>query len=157
MGYAKTTDVSSDRSKAEIERTLVRYGASRFGYMWEAGSAVVIFEYRKRTIKFVVPMPTPAEYELTPSGRQRSEQSQQEAYEQAQRQRWRALLLVIKAKLEAVETGITTLEAEFMANTVTRDGRTVFEHVEPEIQRMITSGEQPRFLMLQAPREAEKR
>jgi hypothetical protein len=30
--YASNTDVPSDRSRAEIERTLVRYGADEFMY-----------------------------------------------------------------------------------------------------------------------------
>ena len=48
--------------------------------------------------------------------------AQQAAWEQVCRQRWRALLLIIRAKLEAVASGITTLENEFLANIVLPDG-----------------------------------
>jgi hypothetical protein len=37
------------------------------------------------------------------------------AIDQADRQRWRALYLVIRAKLEAVEAGIAVYEQEFLA------------------------------------------
>ena len=33
--YAAQTEVSSDRSRAEIERTLRKYGATAFAYGWE--------------------------------------------------------------------------------------------------------------------------
>ena len=52
---------------------------------------------------------------------------------QAERQRWRALAMVIQAKLEAVSAGITTLEDEFLAWTVLADGRTVAEWAQPQI------------------------
>lgn len=35
MAYAAATDVSSDRTRAEIEKTLLRYGAERFSYGWD--------------------------------------------------------------------------------------------------------------------------
>jgi hypothetical protein len=45
-------------------------------------------------------------------------------WEQACRRRWRALALVIKAKLEAAEAGITEFEAAFLAHIVLPDGET---------------------------------
>jgi hypothetical protein len=55
----------------------------------------------------------------------RTADAAEKAWEQVTRQRWRALALVIKAKLEAVTSGISTFEAEFLANTMLPDGRTV--------------------------------
>ena len=44
--YAETTKVPVDRSRAEIERVLERYGCSRFGIMNETdGSALLYFEH----------------------------------------------------------------------------------------------------------------
>ena len=51
--------------------------------------------------------------------------------EQACRQRCRALLLIIRAKLEAVESGMTTLESEFLANILLPDGGTVGQWLSP--------------------------
>jgi hypothetical protein len=56
-----------------------------------------------------------------------------EAWEQACRSRWRALLLCIKAKLEACAVGITTFDSEFLAHIVTGDGRTVAERIVPQL------------------------
>ena len=59
-----------------------------------------------------------------------------DSYDQACRQRWRALLLVIKAKLEAVTAGISTIETEFLANIVLPDNTIcVGEWMLPQIDR----------------------
>lgn len=133
--YAAGTEVSSDRSRSEIERTLRRYGATAFAYAWEGETAQVAFKLAGRQIQFRLPLPDPAagEFTLTPTGRERSASAAEEAYEQAVRQRWRALALVIKAKLEAVEAGISTVENEFLANVALPDGRTVADWLGPQL------------------------
>ncbi len=83
-----------------------------------------------------------------PGGRrQRSPEAARQAWEQACRQRWRALVLVVKAKLEAVETGITTFEQEFMAHIVLPDGKTVGERVRGAIAQAYATGKTPRLLL----------
>ena len=42
--YAESTSVSSEKSRAEIERTLTRYGATGFMYGWTDGNALVAFQ-----------------------------------------------------------------------------------------------------------------
>lgn len=143
--FAADTTVGADRSKAEIERLLERYGADRFMSGWGKGQAFLGFRCRDRMVKFVLPLPDPEddEFRLTPTGRRRRgghESQARKAYEQEVRRRWRALALVIKAKLEAVETGITTFESEFLAHIVMPDGRTVGEHVGPAIESAYASG-----------------
>jgi hypothetical protein len=54
--------------------------------------------------------------------------------ERTRREKWRALLLSIKAKLVSVESGIETFEEAFMAHVVMPDGSTVSEHVKPRIE-----------------------
>jgi hypothetical protein len=109
--FAAQTRVGADQTRTEIERTLSRYGAVAFGYMAVEGQAIIAFKCAERHIKITVPLPTGDD-----------ERGKQEA-----RQRWRALLLVIKAKLESVESGIETLEEAFYANIVMPDGKTVYE------------------------------
>lgn len=135
MTYAQDTKVSSDKSRNEIERTLRRYDASEFQYGWNATEARVGFAIANRRVLFKLPMPdrTDDQFTLTPTGRDRSHAAAEDAYEQAVRQRWRALALVIKAKLEAVEAGITTVENEFLAHILLADGSTVAEHVAPRL------------------------
>lgn len=120
--FAQNTSVPVERSRSEIERTLVKYGASGFGYAWDRDGdgqerAILTFLLRDRRVQLDVPMPSePKE----------------------QRQRWRAMLLVIKAKLEAVESGIGSLESEFLANIVMRDGRTIGQEILPRLSEAIS-------------------
>ena len=146
--YAKDTSVSVDKSKAEIERTLGRYGASGFMYGWNAGSAVIAFEMNGRRIMFNLALPNPKERDIshTPTGKRRTSAQQTAALEQSQRQRWRALALVIKAKLEAVESGITEFEDEFLAHIVLPNGQTAGKWMRPQIAHVYSSGEMPALL-----------
>lgn len=154
--YAADTSVSSERSRAEIERTLSRYGARQFMYGYDDTRALVAFSLRGRQIRFVLPMPDREGEEFKWTGhkprRQRTPTQQAEAYEQAVRQRWRALNLVIKAKLEAVETGIVSFDHEFMAHILLPNGRTVGEEVTPGIVHAYETNEMPSLLpMFDAP------
>jgi hypothetical protein len=146
--YADRTEVSSDRSRAEIERTLRRYGASAFAYGWQGLEAQVMFELADRRVKFAIPMPDPddAVFTQTPTGRERSVAAAEKEYEQAVRQRWRALALVIKAKLEAVDAKISTVENEFLAHIVLPDGSTVGEWASPQLQVAYSQSQMPALL-----------
>jgi hypothetical protein len=141
--YAEGTSVGSDKSRAEIERTLARYGASSFMYGWDQDRAMVGFVAAGRQVRFVLPMPNREDREFTHTpqrGNRRSTAQAEEAYEQAVRQRWRALALVIKAKLEAVEAGIVTFDEEFAMHFLLPNGQTVGEFVVPQIDRVYAGG-----------------
>lgn len=144
--YAANTSVSSELSRLEIEKTLIRYGADNFAYATSAGKALIGFTMYERQIKFILPLPDKNDFRLTPTGRTRTENSQYEAWEQACRQRWRALNLVIKAKLEAVECGISVFEDEFMSNIVLPGGQTVGDFMKPQIAQAYISGKIPKML-----------
>lgn len=148
--YAQGTTVPMEKSRLEVERVLQRYNATGFGYSWErrpekiknrygwaedALRDVVLIGFKmpvakgvERQVRLVVPMP----HELELRSKARAEA--------ATRQRWRALVLVLKAKLEAVASGISTLDAEFLANVVTGDGRTVGEVLLPRMSEAVVSG-----------------
>lgn len=146
--YAAKTDVSSAKSKAEIESTVERYGASQFLSGWDLdGRAVVGFTMEGRQVRFVLQLPDRNSNEFTRSSRgPRSADIAATHWEQACRQRWRALALVIKAKLEAVESGIAIFEDEFMANIVLPNGRLVGEEIRPAIASAYATGEMPPLL-----------
>lgn len=149
MKYAENTSVSADRSRSEIERTLARYGATSFMYGWQDGSAVIAFQMKDRHVRFVLRMPdrTSEEFTLTPSGKYyRDEAAAEKAWEQATRQRWRALALAVKAKLEAVEAEIASFEQEFLAHIIMPDNRTVSEWVSPQIDKAYQTGKMPKLL-----------
>jgi hypothetical protein len=146
--FAKDTSVSVSASKAEIERIVERYGAGQFMSGWSQGQALIAFSMEDRQVRFIVQMPvsSSAEFTRTPTGKDRSPDAAHKAWEQACRQRWRALALVIKAKLEAVESGISVFEDEFMANIVMPNGNTVSQEVRPLIARAYETSEMPALL-----------
>jgi hypothetical protein len=53
--------------------------------------------------------------------------------QKTRRQKWRALLLCIKAKLESVASGIESFEEAFLAHVVLPNGQTVADHIAPRI------------------------
>jgi hypothetical protein len=118
--FAADTSVSMDKSIAEIRTTVRRYGAAEFAHMESDDRAAVTFTMKGRRIQFTLAMPNPKDraFTKTDTGRDRTPAAAEAAWEQACRSRWRALALVIKAKLEAVEVGIVVFEDEFLANTV---------------------------------------
>ena len=144
--YANNTSVSPEKSQSEIQKTLRKYGADRFGIMEEKTKAHVMFEYSGLSIQLSIDLPDESEFITTESGRDRSKTSIETAYNQAIRQRWRALLLAIKAKLEAVECGISTIEKEFLAFMVMPDGRSLSDHLIPKIHQIVKSGKMPKLL-----------
>lgn len=151
--YAAGTEVSSSRSRDEIERTLSRYGATQFIYGWDQTRVVIGFAVNDRQVRFLLPMPDRADREFTHTpgqGRVRAEPEARRAYEQAVKQRWRALALVIKAKLEAVAADIVTFEDEFAMHMILPDGRTVRDHVLPAIEDAYATGTVRPFLAIGA-------
>lgn len=140
--FAENTSVSVEKSRAEIEGLIVRYGATSTAFMNAPGRALIMFEAQRRRVVFELPLPSLDEkrFERDGRGSRRSPEKRMDVWEQACRQRWRALALVIKAKLEAVESGITTFEDEFLAHIMMPDGQTVGAHVKPTIENWYSGG-----------------
>lgn len=131
MSYAYKTKVPVDRSRAEIEKLLQRAGADQFVVGWSGEQeARVQCRIQAKFIRFVLTMPNREERGF------RSE----DGYQKEVRRRWRALTLIVKAKLEAVASGITTFEDEFMAHVVMPDGKTFAEHARPAITEAYKTG-----------------
>jgi hypothetical protein len=142
--YAAKTTVGWKASRDEIERTLMRYGATQFMTGWSDGGAMVAFSARGRQFRFILPLPDRRSRQFTHTpdrGLERTSLQAEQAYEQGIRQRWRALALIIKAKLEAVEAGVSDFESEFLAHTILPSGRTVAEETLPSIASMYAGGE----------------
>ena len=146
--YAAQTEVPADRSRAEIERLLDRYGATAFWYGWDrdTNAAMIAFEVEGRRIRIMVPMAQREQFSSTPTGRKRIASSIDKEWEQGKRQRWRAMALIVNAKLEAVEAGISTIEVEFLAHTVLPDGQTVGDWLAPQIEYVYRTRQMPPML-----------
>ena len=151
MAYAAKTDVPVERSRAEIRRALKAYGADQL-FDAEASepvvAAVIGFRAHGRLVRMTLPLPDPADpqFTRTPTGRPRTRLQAEREHEQAVRQRWRALLLVIKAKFEAIEAGVETFETSFAPYLLLPGGQTVGEWLVPQLDDVYASGEMPALL-----------
>lgn len=114
-----------------------------------------MFRLSGRVIRFILELPDPDERRFTQHSRgARAPAAAEKEWEQACRQKWRALALVIKAKLEAVSAGITTVEDEFLAHTMLPNGQTFGDWAKPEVERAYSLGHMPTSLLLEGPRNA---
>ncbi len=136
--FAEKTKVPVSKTRMEIEHLLERHKAAQYGTAvdYESHLARVQFKLNNRIVRFMVNLPDRKKF--------RSETP----FAQAERQKWRALLLVIKAKLEAVENSISTFEEEFLAYIVMPNDSTVAEHVLPLIAEGYRTGLTPPQLLL---------
>lgn len=152
MSYAETTTVPFDRSVSEIVTLLKRAGAERIGQMDDAAFYAIQFTMADRMIRFRIPLAT--EYSGPLKAGNGRAIDPKKVIEQARRQRGRALLLVIKAKLESVESGIETFEQAFLANVVLADGATVYDRIAAPIALEYQTGKpDPVAGLLPPPRE----
>ena len=111
MAYAETTKVPFERSIAEIIGMVRKAGAEQIGQMEDRDYFAVQFTLGDRMVRFRVPFPSFDEMPKRDGRNHTLSQSQREGkLDQARRQRGRALMLVIKAKLESVESGVETMD-----------------------------------------------
>lgn len=135
MPYAARTEVPVAKTRAEIERLLEGHKAKQYGTAvdYDQGKARVQFRLHDRIVRFVITLPD--RKRLTPTRVERDE-----------KQRWRALLLVIKAKLESVESQIETFDSAFLAQIVMPNDDTVADLIGPLVSASYVSGRMPRLL-----------
>ena len=147
--YAENTTVTVERSKAEIERLLRAHDATGLLMAWDEdeGKSVVQFRIEGRVVKMVVTDPDIAEYSVSDAGRRRPPGAARTAVDKELRRRWRALLLITKAKLEMVESGESSVDREFMADILLPDGSTVGEKMLPKLVLAYDTGKMPRQLL----------
>lgn len=129
--YAERTSIPLERSKAEIEKLVTKYGATGFMSAWQQGSSFIAFLMAGKQLKFIMP----------PVDKKAKDPAQEE------RRLWRALLLSVKAKLESSASGISSFQYEFMANIVMPDGKILGEHVIPRLAEIEKSGKMPQLLL----------
>lgn len=134
MPYAERTTVAVEKSRHDIESMLRKAKANRVVHVNEPLEAIVMFELAGRLIRIEVPI-------------------KGDATDQMRRAKWRALYLIIKAKLEAVDQKVTTVEQEFLAHVVLPDGKTVAQWIEPQLQVAYDRGTMPTNpLLLEGPK-----
>ena len=136
--YAAKTAVPINRSQEEIRKILGKYGADGFAFAELKESAMIAFELSGKQIRFKLPMPAKPNVDAP--------QVRFKEWEQTCKSKWRALALSIKAKLECVACGITTLEEEFLAHIMLPNGKTVGEITMEQIEHSYKNGKMPLLL-----------
>lgn len=149
--YAKDTAVTPARSLQEIKDTIDRYGGVNFLYFDGTEKVVVMFEMEGRRVRFVLPLPDKSSEAFIQRGKNQHSTGSigtfsADKYQQGVRQRWRALGLSIKAKLESVECGIETFEEAFLAHIMLPNGQNVGEWMSPQLQEAYLTAKMPPML-----------
>lgn len=119
--FANQTSVPVRRSKDEIMAVIEKYGCDGMSMHQTSDAWGIDFYAHGRKVRFMIKHPSEDDpkYKTSHSGRrQRNTGGRKAAWEQDLRQIYRALLLIIKAKLEYVESGHAIFEHEFMANII---------------------------------------
>jgi hypothetical protein len=124
--YAENTKVSVQESIDAIRTTVGKHDGAQFFYALGEDEALVAFSKEARQVRFYI--------SLAGKG------------EQERKAALRALLLVIKAKLEAVAAGVSVFEDEFLANITLPNGNLVGREVRRALAVAYEGGEMPRLL-----------
>jgi hypothetical protein len=165
MSFAEGTSVSVEKTKAELERLLVKHGAKQYGTAHDDanGTAIVYFAMAGRHIRLQIPIPALDEFpdpkkhdwqqknkpmprtwhRMGEAGRAAWVRAQ---WEQACRTRWRCMLLIVKAKLELIAMKLSDVEREFLADITLPDGRSVAELFKPYLDNAYLEGKMPPLL-----------
>lgn len=142
MAYAEDTKVPFARSIADVMAIIEKAGADQIGQMQSKDGFAVQFTLADRMVRFRVPFETLDDMPTKDGRGSKLPPAKREAkLEQSKRQRGRALFLVIKAKMESLESGIETFEQAFLAHVVMADGKTVYERISEGIALEYQSGQ----------------
>lgn len=126
--YAEGTAVQVQSSRGEISGILTIHGCERMAWGTAPEGDTLQFELEGKLFRFAITKPSVDDLKrmYREDGRDWSRVYDPDAKVAAEwRRRWRAHVLLIKAKLEFIEGGDTTLEREFLPYAVLKDGRTV--------------------------------
>lgn len=115
--FAQRTKVTVDASRSEIERFLRKAGADEFASGFTPEKAMIQFRARGYRVRMEIPLTEMARGKPVP------------IIDTEQRRRWRALLLVIKAKFAAIDSKVAEFAVEFLPYLVKRDQRTIAEEI----------------------------
>lgn len=131
--YAEGTKVPVEKSHIAVQKILKQYGASNSAYGEQGDTAAIVFTMKGRQYRIQIAYPPLSDFEYAGKVK-RTLAQMRAAREQETRRLWRALYMVVKAKLEAAQSGIVTFEQEFLAHTVLRNNQTVDEWIEPQLE-----------------------
>jgi hypothetical protein len=129
--YAEGTKVSVESSRGEITGILAKNGVQRMGWAAEPTGDTLMFELGGYSFRFDIRRPTMAEIRTLYPNAYDPEKKLAGEWQR----RWRANVLLLKAKLEFISSGDTTLIRELLPYAVLKSGQTV--------EQMIINGGMP--------------
>lgn len=131
--YAQDTEVPTYKSQEELKGLLRKAGAGQVLMFDDLESKRILCGFTLGGRQFRIKAST-------------ERPNRRCAHEQLEREAWRAMVLIVKAKLEVVAMGNSTIEEEFMANLMLPSGETLAEHALPLVAQAYSDGQMPRLL-----------
>lgn len=133
-----STDIPVFRTIAEIQRVLVRSGATQISQEYATSASgdssgrvigmVFILPVDDNVLHFKLPVRTENVYNIIHSARIRqATKYEKQDREDAERIAWRQLLRWVEAQMAMVETGLAQVHEVFMPYGIDRSGKTMFE------------------------------
>lgn len=122
--YAEGTEVSVEKSQAEMVGTLGRYRVRKFGWEFTSEGDILYFEINARAYRLTVHRPTAKDVQVGPRTDLKT------ALDREWRRRWRANAMMLKMRLEFADSGDSTIESELLSYLLLSDGSTLAEVVD---------------------------
>jgi hypothetical protein len=141
--YAEGTKVTVESSRGEITGILAKHGVKKMGWMGDEAGDDLMFEMGGGSYRFHIARPSLAEVKaryIAEGGRWNLVYDEQAKVDAEWRRRWRANVLLLKAKLEFIEAGDTTLERELLPYRVLKGGQTLEQVIAAGGLPMLTAG-----------------
>lgn len=136
MAYAEGTTVSVESSRGEITGILTKHGVRTMAWGMNPEAEQLQFHLGGRQFRLEIRKPTEDDiFRLFPNHRDTEAKIQQEW-----RRRWRATVLLLKAKLEFADGETSTLERELLAYMVLKDGSTMEQFVAGKGMALLQAG-----------------
>lgn len=142
MPFAEGTQVDAGKTRLDIEAMLSKFACETVGVMREPGFATVLFRRQGWAVQMRVALPqlSDAPKQRKPGYHYMTEAQRLQWVMQQEREKWRQLMLVLKAKFTALENGIESFEESFMAHLVV-GGDHVGQRLLPALRQAQESGQ----------------
>ena len=137
MSAYASTNVTVERSQAELRKLFQRFGVDRLGFGEETDDAgvrwaAVTFTHAAYAVRLRVPLKLVDEREVERKARRARSKTANEIrngmYEQEEKRIWRVLAWNLKARMVAVDEGVESFEQAFLPHLVNpATGQTVYE------------------------------
>jgi hypothetical protein len=142
--FAEGTPVTVQSSRSEIQSILAKHGCLSMAWAATPDGDTLEFILKGKQFRFSIGKPTVDDLKrmYREDGKNWSRVYDTQAKVDAEwRRRWRANVLLLKAKLEFIEGGDTTLETEFLPYAVLPGGQTVGDYIASGALPLLNAGD----------------